>query len=192
MNSTTNYTKPYLIQRMTMVSRDCNIRFGKRFLNHYMGAVEFEHSEQAQRIRELHARNSVGCIMIDGCDIFVMYSPDRMTLEQVKKELSDLYWGKTRTKETTNFNREFRLRRKRSGLPASPHEDTNAWFDIENGVFWTWEKININEVRKNIAASVRYMDDVRKRAEEEARAVEERDNSSLSLSLSAKAFDRRR
>lgn len=156
------YRPLYLIQRLHMRNKDNQITFGERFGCEYMGSAEFEIGELAKRIREMDAQCHVGEIMVNGIFMLAAWNPERFTQHDVERELNRLYRGEQRTKEWTNFNHEYRKQTRELAKETNPLKRplprTNAWFDITNGLFWTWERCNISDIRKNFRLSVLLMD----------------------------------
>jgi hypothetical protein len=150
------YRPLYLIQRLYMRNKDNQIPFDERFACEYMGAAEFEQGELAKRIRELDANCLVGEIMVNGMFMLAAWNSERFTQQDVEREINRVYRGEQRTKEWTNFDDASRKSRKQK--EAEGREPTNAWFDITNGLFWTWERCNISDVRKNFRLQVLKMD----------------------------------
>ena len=160
------YHRPMVV-RMHMANKDNQVRFSQRFHSEYMGRSEFEGVDFSKRLREMHQEMRVGCVSVDGCDTYIAYSPKYFANhEEVEAYLSDIYHERLRAFEFTRFNREYRREtielkkeygKKENKLKTMPTR-TNAWFDIEVGLFWTMEKININDLRLNIRKSVEYMD----------------------------------
>lgn len=144
------------IHRLHMKNNDNQISFEDRFEFDYMGAREFERDWVSQRISELNTFCDVGEVMVDGVFMLTAYHRHRTSLLEVERTLNRLYHGELQTKERTNFNRQYRrLERERRW--------TNSWFEIETGVFWTWERCNISDIRKNFARSVMATDDKARR-----------------------------
>lgn len=160
------YRPLYLIQRLRMRNKDNQVPFEHRFEREYMGSKEFERGEMALRIRELNENCHVGEIMVNGVFMLAAWNPDRFAMGEVERELNRVLRGEQRTKEWTNFTdayrRETRQLEKETGSKLSQSNPlthrTNAWFDITNGVFWTWERCNISDIRKNFRLSVMEMD----------------------------------
>ncbi len=151
------YAIPYLVQTMTMTSRDPKVLWSERFYSHCMGSSHFEAGEFGQRLRELNSSANLGTVMVDDKIVRVVYNPDFFDLAGVDRVLNELYRGEHPTEEPARFNAASYelLRTERCTEPV------NAWFDIEHGLFWTFEPIVIHEVLLNIRASVQQMDHVR-------------------------------
>lgn len=159
------FMKPRLIQRMSMESKNADIKFGDRFNNDYMGANEFERGMMRERLVELSKYNAIGQVLVHGIPTFVLFHPDRYDLAGVEYMLNRLYEGAYALdlREPIYFSAEHRKQWKDMKVSGATY--TNAWFDIEHGLFWTMETINIADVRKNIRQSADY---IREKAVEKA------------------------
>lgn len=152
---------PRLVQRMSSKSRNNQVRLGERYDNDYMGATEFEAGLMGQAVRAMHGQTDIGEFMIDGRRIYAAWNSSNFNAAGVEFVLTELYMDRIRTHEPTYFNgQRFVKQLTDSKLPKKNRVGSyfDAWFDIENGLFWTWEKINIKDIPLNIAKSVAYMD----------------------------------
>ena len=107
-----SYQPLYLIHRLEMRNKDNQIPFFDRFKPDYMGSTEFERGWMGMRIREMNEHCHVGEIMVDGVFMLAAWNPERFTQREVEREVNRIYHGEQRTKEWTNFNREYRRRPK--------------------------------------------------------------------------------
>ena len=148
------YKTPRLIQRLIARTKDCTVRFGERYQMDYMGSTEFELGLIAARLRELATRSMMGEVMVNGRFILVLFNPVHYDLQGVECVLNKLYHNEFQLKEPSLFNDDYRKRYKE----ISPNTRIDAWFDIQHGLFWTWQRINIKDVQRNIRISVEYMD----------------------------------
>lgn len=139
------------VQRLRMRNKDNQVPFEERFEFDFMASPEFHGEWINQRLRELEVFGEVGEVMVDGVFVLVLYHSNRMTLKDVEVTLNAVYHGDHLTRERTNFNRDYRRLRKEFRW-------CNAWLEIENGLFWTWERVNIRDVLKNITRSVRRLE----------------------------------
>lgn len=174
----TEFRLPWAIQLMDMVSKDCNVKLSDRFKNDYMAATEYERGYQAQTIRAFDAGDcEVGIVRVADLDIVVAFRPSILTKEKLQEVLLKHWTGQWRTHDHVGFNAEGReayLKFIRDTKTKPIHWEeyrkrefftlTNAWFDIENGYMWTWEKCNPNDLLKNFKHSVKYMDAKRQAA----------------------------
>lgn len=173
MNTAQNETpvkfcKPCFVQRMTMTSKNSEVRFSERFEMDYMGNSYFERGDMWRSIRAMNGKCGVGVVMVDGVDVFVAFNTNNYNLAGIQLLLTQMYYGQHRMEESTYFNREYRLETARirktmkNILPILDMPEytqrTDSWFDIEHGLFWTMEKINIKDIVRNIRFSVAYMD----------------------------------
>lgn len=160
-----------LIQRLQMVSKDNQVRFGERFLGDYMGGSEFERGYMAARLRELHEDIRLAVVKVADRTVYVAYHPKHFANdEEVRLYIEDLYYQRISVKEHTDFKAEYvdetlalqrEYKKSENKLKRKPAR-TNAWFDIERGVFWTLEKINLKDIPLNIRKSVEYMDAIKR------------------------------
>lgn len=167
----TELKNPWAIQRMDMVSKDCNVKFSDRFKNDLMGATEYERGYQAACIRIFAEGDcEVGIIKVGGLDMVAAWRPSVSTREQIQDWVQRIYfeqWGHYSPHDYTAFTsskrdlyladvKQWERDPFREGRRTF-HQFTNAWFDIENCVFWTWEKINPKDLLKNFRKSLEYM-----------------------------------
>ncbi len=162
------YANVYYVHRMVMRNKNTDIRFGQRFQNDCMGATEFEIGWMGEQLRAMHQKCRPFQVPVDGRLVTGLYRPEKFNIDGLEVVLNELYDRKRRTKEYTEFTRdsqkEIRDEAKRGDRYVRQHAD--AWFDIENGLFWTFHNIDLDGVRKNIAKSVEWMD-----ASSEERAI---------------------
>ena len=159
------FQKPRLVQRLRMLSNDNQVKFGDRFAFDYMGASEFEQGLLGQCIRRMNSSCQVGQIMISGRDGLAAWDPDYYNLEGAEFVINRIWDDSLRLKERAEFNQLSYDRWKRevkemreNPLARNLSFMTDSWFEIEYGLFWTWKKCNINDIRLNFRKSVAYMD----------------------------------
>lgn len=173
------YCRP-LIQTLRMQNKDNQIKFSDRFQFDCMGAHEFERGLARERIIEMNESSVLGAVTVDGCEVLICYSPKHFASHrEVELYLNDIYHGAIRTHEPSYFNQEYRretarLRKehKADNNPLKQRPDrVDCWFDIERGLFWTFEKINIKDLRLNLRKSVQYIDDQKAAAVQDAQVA---------------------
>ena len=115
-----------------------------RFANDY---------QEGYRRLQLHTQmrslvEDSGCceVMVDGVFMLAIYNPKNYNVSGVQYVLNRLYRGEVQATHHTYFNDPCR-RNKAS--------EANAWFDLSHGLFWTWQRLQINRVRNNFRRSVR-------------------------------------
>lgn len=168
---------PWAIQLLDMVSKDCNVKFSDRFKHHCMAATEYERGFEARCIRVfVEGDYDVGEVVVGGIKMIAAWRPSISTRDEIKAWLRKIYfeqWGQFSPHDPTYFNDYYRgnyvadlkmweqdpFREGRREY-AQFH---NAWFDIENCVFWTWEKCNPKDLIKNFRKHVEYLDAERER-----------------------------
>ena len=137
------------------------VRLGVRYYFDYMGSSEFEQGMLGETIRRMVDHLETGEFVIDGIRIYAVWDTDNYDAAGVELVLNQLYQGQRRTKEWTNF--EGRKYQEQKALEKQRRElrglyPTNAWFVIDHGLFWTWEKINIKDIPLNLAKTVQWND----------------------------------
>ncbi len=159
-NPQPRYAHPRLIQRLSARSKNNQVRLTERYSTDYMGASEFEGSAFAQTLREMQGKIDTAVIEIDGRPIYAAWNRNHYDLAGVTLVLNNLYYGKFRTPEPTYFDwdrwqKYMAMSKQQTKLRAEYM--TDAWFDIQNGLFWTWQKINLKDIALNIDKSVEWM-----------------------------------
>ena len=140
-----NSLRPFeFVQRMRMKNKDNQVQFEHRFESDFMSHPHFHQGRTCARIVELHQSCEVGEVMVDGVLMLTAFNPEKATKHEVEQALNAIYHGDIKTRERTNFNRDYRR------LPLEQRW-TNSWMEIDTGVFWTWERCNISDIRKNFA-----------------------------------------
>lgn len=148
-------------------SRNSNeeVRFSERYEIEYMGSTEFECGYLSQRLRDLAEFGRVAQIMVDGVLMLTLYDKRHFNMEGAEYAVARVYDGTCRTQDFTGFDQRSRReadlkRRQRDGFSRLKGKELerDAWMDIDHGIFWTWRRINIRGVLRNIRKSVEYMD----------------------------------
>lgn len=155
------YGYPRLIQQMTSRSKNNQVRLSERYHFEYMGASEFEGTVLSQTVRSMNGNCELGTFNIDGIQIYACWDNRVYDAVGVELVLQQIYFQQIRLVEPVKFNartyQQYKaLEKQRQKLRAE--YIPNAWIDIQNGLFWTWEKINIKDIPLNIAKSVAWMD----------------------------------
>jgi hypothetical protein len=100
-------------------------------------------------------------LILDGITIYAAWLPHFYSAADVQNMLDRLYhdqgrWVRVPTFCTYHYRKFCELDKQRR--EARSQYLVNAWFDVESGVFWTWEKINLKDLATNFAKSVAWMD----------------------------------
>lgn len=152
------YKQPHWIQRLSSRSRDNQIRFTERYHADGMGNSYFEQGYMADALRQMDGIVQTAVFQVEGNDIYAAWNPNHYDAEGAEYVISKLWnerflsgWW---VEECTYFRQE-RLSEQRAfekqRLKQKKLYAINAWFDIEHGLFWTWEKINLKDIALNIA-----------------------------------------
>lgn len=141
---------PYLIQRLIRAQVDDSLkshRFGEVWRLDYMGSAEFEFGAFAEFIRHMDSSDlqaftaTIGGKKVFGVCIAGIFKSD----DELHQYLNSIAKGTVRLKESAQFP------------PSKEWHAATAWADIENGVFWSFENMNLSIVNM-FANSVAYMD----------------------------------
>ncbi|QVD49322.1 hypothetical protein LUCX_252 [Xanthomonas phage vB_XciM_LucasX] len=157
------YKRPYLIQRMQARSKNNQVRLGERYSNEYMGASEFERGTMAQTLKSMHGFVDHGQFQVGELTIYAAWDHRNYNSAGVQLVLDGLWNGQFRTKEWLNFSlkkyveQQRAVKEMRLSPMARSADYTDAWFDIDHGLFWTWQKINLKDIVLNIAKSHAWM-----------------------------------
>ena len=153
------------VQNLRSRSSNEEVRFSERYEIEYMGSTEFECGYLSQRLRDLAEFGTPGEIMVDGVFMLVLFDSRHFNKQGAEYAIGRVYDGTCRTQDFTGFDQRNRReasskRKQRDGFARLKGKDLerNAWIDIDHGLFWTWQRINIRGVLRNIRKSVEYMD----------------------------------
>lgn len=151
---------PYLIQRLKRNRTDgqlSNLRFGEIWTLDYMGNAEYEFGAFPRFLREMNAATLQDfSFNINGIKVFGVYDTSKFASKnEVENVLQNLADGKYRLKNSAMFPNT-----------SQYNKDITGWADIENNLFWTTESM-AKSIVKCIANSIVYMENEKKRKEEE-------------------------
>lgn len=158
---TPKHPRPYLIQRLSSRSKNNQVKFSDRYYFDYMGATEFERGTLPKTIRVMHGQHEYGEFEVDGIRLYAAWNPENYNAAGVRLVLDGLLREQIRTKEYTGFTaRKYQEQKAldKNRIQLRQQYPINAWFEIEGGLFWTWEKINLKDLALNFAKSVEWMD----------------------------------
>jgi hypothetical protein len=146
---------------MSSRSKNNQVKLSERYYVDYMGASQFETGSMGRSIRAMNGNAEIGEFVIDGIKVYACWNKDHYNAAGVQEVLTGLYNGLFWVQERIDFTarhyqQQKALEKNRTALRKE--YPTNAWFDIEGGLFWTWEKINIKDIPLNIVKSVAWMD----------------------------------
>lgn len=146
---------PYLIQRLIRTKLTGPLqqyRFGEVFKLDYMGNAEFEFGAFPDFMRRMNGAELISFkLEINGRKVFGVADSSAYENQDVIKEvLQNIADQKYRLKCSSYFP------------PEEPwQEKVNAWADIGNGMFWSFENIN-STVLTLFKNSVEYMNSQKK------------------------------
>ena len=149
---------PYLIQRATIHHPRREGRFSEAVSLDYMGSAEFEWGALPQSLRELQARVDAIKVTIEpritgenGESLRVLHTFTDEEYEEYFGHLLNLREGKGQTKESTYFDKDH-----------SKHFKTlrcDLWWDLNNSVMFTFDKVFMKRLPDHLVASWKYMDE---------------------------------
>jgi hypothetical protein len=156
----TYITIPYLIQRADLLEKIAppTERLTNAVKFDYMGSAEFEYGALPQSLRRIEeqfdkfVQRRVPEIVCEPYDVAVRvwsYLSDE-EFEVYKQHLLALRNDEIRTKEITRFAKDYK--------PRGSYK-TNFWWDIQNDVMWSFDKVFSNRLRDYLSASFAYMND---------------------------------
>jgi len=149
---------PYLIQRGKILHPLVEGRFSEAVDLDYMGASEFEYGALPKSLRALQARVSDIKVTVEpritgesGESLRVLhtFAPDEY--EEYAGHLLKLRDGTAHTQESTYF-----------GVDHSKHFKTlrcDLWWDIDNDVMFTFDKVFMKRLPDHLVASWKWMDE---------------------------------
>lgn len=125
----------------------------------YMGSTEFEWGATAKSLRALQAKVNDICMTVepsitqDDKNLRVLHTFTADQYAEYLGYLKELRVGKRQTKECTRFE---------EGYEFTRYSKTDFWWDIENHVMWSFDKIFMNRLGDALVASWAYMDEQKK------------------------------
>lgn len=149
---------PSLVQRLTARNKNPFVPLGERYFWDYMGNSYFEHGDAARAIEAMNSHCELGETTIDGIKVYFAFNTEHYTLDGVIDILNRLYQDKIWMEEWSGFNRRHWDRyypvrnEKRTG-----NNVYDAWLEIERGLFWTWQKINVTDLKISFRVHVQYL-----------------------------------
>lgn len=149
---------PYLIQRAEIHRPLRAGRLSQAVQLDYMGSAEFEFGALPSSLRTLQAQQADLIMTVESVitdqdrSLRVLHSMTPEQYQEYLQHLLNLRKDKIRTKETTRFA---------AGFPQSKYGVTDFWWDIDNHVMWSFDKIFMNRLQDTLKSSWQYMDDQR-------------------------------
>lgn len=168
---TTN-KKPRWVQRMTQNHKNSRMPFNDRFALDYMGNSYFEQGKLVETIRTLAAQPELGLLefKIDKVRIYVAFNPSNYTAEAAETIIRAIWNREHWMEEHTGFDEKHYNMRK-----SDRWQEADAWIDIESGLFWTWERINLQDMHRTYQTHVQYLDYQRTRIDAGHERLDPRD-----------------
>jgi hypothetical protein len=144
---------PYLIQRATINRPLVKGRLSEAVDLDYMGSAEFEFGALPRSLRAMQAKVDSVKLTVDNRitdnerSLRVLHTFNETEFEEYFKFILRMRGDDLRLKECSRFeaNRNWAA-------------DTDLWWDIENHVFWSFDKIFMNRLGDCLVASWKYMD----------------------------------
>jgi hypothetical protein len=147
---------PYLIQRCEIRRPLTEGRFSQVANLDYMGSAEFEFGALPQSLRQLQANVDKIKLTVDNRilegekSLRVLHTFDEAEFEEYFQHLVAMRANKLRLKESSHFE---------AGRRPSKYHVTDLWWDIDNHVFWSFDKVFMNRLGDSLVASWKYMDE---------------------------------
>ena len=148
---------PYLVQRGEIrrpVAKNC--RFSEAVELDYMGSAEFEFGALPKSLRELQTRVVDIKLTVDNriteneSSLRVLHTFSPEEFEEYFKFLLRMRGNDLRLKEATWFE---------AGRAPSRHTVCDLWWDIQNHVMWSFDKVFMNRLSDHLVESWKYMDE---------------------------------
>ncbi len=144
---------PYLIQRCTINRPLVKGCVSDALTLDYMGSAEFEYGAPAKSLRAFQER--VGRISFtvdqrirdDQRSLRVLHTFDGAKFEEYFAYLLQMRSNGLQLKENSGF-----------GQDAQCWSETDVWWDLENHVFWSFDKIFMHRLGDCLVASWKHMD----------------------------------
>ena len=152
---------PYLVQRGEIKRPLGTGRFSEVVDLDYMGSAEFEFGALPKSLRALQARVGDIKLTVDNRitdnerSLRVLHTFNEVEFEEYFKFVLRMRGNDLRLKESTRFE---------AGRAPCKYDVCDIWWDIENHVFWSFDKIFMNRLGDSLVASWKYMDDAKKAA----------------------------
>ena len=172
--------RPAYIQRLKSRSRNPHIEFKDRYEFDLMGCAQFEQGEWAKRAREFDEVAGLGRTQVGEFTVHFVYNPVNYNEQGAIETIQQIYDRKQPwwIEEDPYFNYETcrhatRVLQDRAVwnaqfITALPHNHIDAWFDIQFGLFWTIDNVNVYDFRENFERTVRGIE-VRRRKRDAAK-----------------------
>ena len=154
------FQKPTKIQRLCSRSRDSQARFIERYM---IDGFECAPGYLSRTLEAMHNNLETAEIDLHGIPIYVAWNPDKYDRDGAALVIDQLWNGgllESRQESPTYFT--FGRYQEQRGMEkqrrvARRQYFVNAWIDVEHGLFWTWEKINLKDLASNIAKTVEWL-----------------------------------
>lgn len=172
--------KPYLIQRneiLRPLSEFKGQRLSRAVSHDYMGASEFEWGalpKSMRRLQELHKQRKLKLSIVPGLTensvpLRVYHALSDKDFEAYVLWLTEERNGDIRTHDTLE-NTYFPMKER---MKSKYRQKIDLWWDIENDVFWSFDKKFMNCLEEHLVASWIYMDDKAAKAAAAAKEASE-------------------
>lgn len=133
----------------------------------YMGNARFEGGVFARSMREMESRISDGRIRVvedirdaDDAALRMFHFFDTPQADEYVKQLHLLREGKVWTEERTNFEATY--------VPGRLTK-YDIWWDFDNHVVWSFDKIFMNRFKEHLLASLKHMNEEKAKREERSK-----------------------
>lgn len=150
---------PTHIWRMSTRSKNEQVKITERFLFEFMEGPLFTGDHRDKVLATMHTTLETGVVTVDGRPIYVAYNRLQYDLAGVEDMLNRLYLNQFGTSAFTRFdwaNWSQWLTLEKQNTKRRQAYMTDAWLDLDYGLFWTWEKINVKDIIKNIQKSIEF------------------------------------
>ena len=147
---------PYLVQRCEIRRPLVEGRISEALDLDYMGSAEFEFGALPKSLRALQARVDDIKLTVDNRitdnekSLRVLHTFNESEFEEYFKFMLRMRGNDLRIKESSRFE---------AGREPSKYGITDVWWDIDNHVFWSFDKIFMNRITDCLVASWKYMDE---------------------------------
>jgi hypothetical protein len=156
------FKKPRLIQRLSSRSRNAQVKFSERY---HFDVLEGDHGRRViDALGKMHKNLETTEISLHGIPIYLAWNVDNYDREGAALVLDQL-WNRGLLEERLEQPTYFCYSRyqEQQGLEKQRRQlkqqyAINAWLDVEHGLFWTWEKIRIEDIAINIAKSMIWLE----------------------------------
>jgi hypothetical protein len=150
--------RPYLVQRGKIRRPLVDGRFSDAVNLDYMGSAEFEWGALPKSLRALQAQVDAIKITVDPRitenekSVRVLHTFDEATFEEYFTYLLKMRADTHNMKELSHFE-EGRTKY---------HLETDFWWDVDNHVMWSFDKVFMNRLGDVLVNSWKYMDEQKK------------------------------